>query len=69
MQMAPVKVIVVGVTVVLVLLSLVEEGNLKNHFHSDNSADLCDSTIMLYSFVLIAFPTALADSIITHRAG
>ena len=39
MQMAPVKVIVVGVTVMLVLSSLVEEGNLKNHFHSDKSTD------------------------------
>ena len=38
-KMAPVKVIVVGVTVVLVLLSLVEEGNLKKYFHSDNSMD------------------------------
>ena len=48
MQMAPVKVIVVGVTVVLVLLSLVEEGNLKNYFQSDNSTyGLCDSTIVL----------------------
>ena len=51
LKMVPVKVIVVKVAVVLlVLLSLVEEGNLKNHFHSDNSADLCDSTIMLALF-------------------
>ena len=39
MQMARVKVMVVGVTVVLVLLSLVEEGNLKKYFHSDKSMD------------------------------
>ena len=39
MKMVPVKVIVVGVAVVLVLLTLVEEGNLKNYFHSGNSTD------------------------------